>query len=453
MASRVVIDRIPLKLLQRYHHATLNIFGDHETLVDALGHRPGFFGPNPVAYLAMIGRRSSIHIGDIEEALINDRSLIRASAFRNSLFLLNTTDYPIYFRGFYAQLRNVGQEKLEACGVGTTLIKRFVHVLEEANFLLPQTHDQICSMLLYPLKRRFSADEERMIVRKLCDLGVLVRTSAKGWKGNDFSYALMRNWLPELSLSTENPESARTEIVRRYLRAYGPATIEDISWWTGLPLQQVQRSLTQLRREGVRFALEGYKEDFYGLRETVELTKAPAPFENEIVFLPPWDPFTLGWSNRRRLVEKDFAPYVYDNFGNACSVIVENGRIIGLWQFRDSSVTMLEFHVFFPYVARRKEVFRLAEKHAGLLATLSGALEVNIFERPLPRTLSERQPGSFLWPLGKELPFKSLDEGLLISPMERRQANKFRNSYLDAENVIRPADKMRENDDEEAVLG
>src|SRR5439155_5774546 len=90
MASRLVVERVLLRTLQRHHHAWLNNFSDQETLVDAISNRPGFFGPNPVAYLSLMARRPSIQLGDLEEALVNDRTLLRASAFRGSLFLLST---------------------------------------------------------------------------------------------------------------------------------------------------------------------------------------------------------------------------------------------------------------------------------------------------------------------------------------------------------------------------
>ena len=80
----MVVERMPLKTLQRYHHMTLNLFGEHETLVEAIASRPGFFGPNPVAFLSIAARRKSAHFGDLDEALLNDRTLVRATAFRTA---------------------------------------------------------------------------------------------------------------------------------------------------------------------------------------------------------------------------------------------------------------------------------------------------------------------------------------------------------------------------------
>ncbi len=446
MASRLVIDRIALKTLQRYHHATLNCFGDHETLVDAVANRPGFFGPNPVAYLSLLARRKSIHADDLDEALLNDRTLVRATAFRGSLFLLSSSDYPLYFRALHGHLKDNGMERLKSVGVTEAILSKYGKMLLESNFSLPQTQDQIANIIFAGVKKRPGAILEKLAIRKLCDMGILVRTMTKGWKGNDFSFGLTKNWLTETQLTTENPEAARTETIRRYLRCYGPATTDDIGWWTGLPLMQIQRSVSHLRREAVRFPVEGYKEDLIGLRESVELMQNLPDSKDDLEFLPPWDPYTLGWVHRKRLVDKEWHSFVYDAAGNATSVIVEAGKILGLWQFRDTQVNTLEFHVFSSHANRRKAVFHRAEEHAIRLAELTGAGTVNLFERPLPRSLLERPLGSFLWPLGKEPVVSDKENRPSDNLMERRHSNTMRGKYLDNDHMVRPSSDVVDED-------
>lgn len=445
MASRMVIERMPLKTIQRYHHSVLNCFGEHETLVEAIANRPGFFGPNPVAFLSIAARRKSAHHGDLDEAILNDRTLVRVTAFRTSLFLISTVDYPIYFRALMPLLKNIGLERLASFEISETHIMRYAKIFNEANFEMQQSHESLMKFIYTGSTKRFCMEAERLIVRKLCDMGILIRTATKGWKGNEFSYALTKNWLPEINLNFENPESARTETIRRYLRSYGPATFEDIAWWTGLPLLQVQRSVLHLRREAVRIPVEGYREDLVGLREAVDAIRESREDSEVIQFLPPWDPYTFGWLLRRRIIEKELMPWVFDAVGNSAATIVESGKVIGLWQFRDSAANILEIHIFSPYLSKRKDVFRKAEEFAELLGELSHSGSINIIERPLQQSLLERSLGSFLWPLGKDLPFKVQDPRMLDSPMERRTSNTFRGSYLDSKHVVHGGETRENN--------
>jgi hypothetical protein len=434
----MVLERIALKTLQRFHHDTLNVFSDQETLVDAVQNRPGIFGANPVSFLSVRARRPGIRVADLDEALLNDRSLLRVSAFRGSLFLLSSADYPLYYRALSNLLQTQGTDRLQQAGIDERQLFRCSFLLRESQFELPRSMEQLSEVIFPALKKKYDSDVLRLLFRKLCDAGVLVRTSSRGWRGNEFAYALLEKWLPDLHLTGENPESARTEIVRRYLRTYGPASLEDIAWWTGFGNTQIQRSIGHLRREAVRFPVEGFRDDLVGLRECVDLLKKPAQTRPPIQFLPPWDPFTFGWSNKRRIVEKEWQPWVFDHGGNAASTIVEGGKVVGIWQFRDAPTSMFEFHVFAPYASKRREVFHAAEEFVLELAELASAPSIQLFERELGRTLCERGRAAFMWPLGKEIPKDPRKIRETASTMERRTSNTFRSRYLDAEHLVRP---------------
>ncbi len=417
MPAKGTFEATPLKQLQRYHHTTLNAFGDGETLVEAIHRRPGIYGPNPIAYLSLMARRPTLTLGDLEEALVNDWSLVRATAFRGSLFLLASEDYPLYFRALYDTLSTTGMSRLRSEGIDELQLQRFAEKLRSEAFTMPRQESEVIA-LLYPGKeRRPGVDIERLLLRKLCDIGVLVRTTSKGWKGNQFNYALAEQWLEGASLIPEQVEQARVEVVRRYLRTYGPARLEDAAWWTGLPMADVRRVLEVLGREVVKFPVDGLGEGLVTLREVADQTRKGGGQPERILFLPLWDAYPLGWRDRTRVVEPRFAPWVYDPAGNTTSIIIEEGRCIGLWQFRDSDSIALEFHIFEPYANRLNAVRLAAETHAGQLAVVAGARDVRVIERALPAPLSERPAAAFLWPLGKEPVFR-LGENDDDNPMD-----------------------------------
>jgi hypothetical protein len=441
MASKAPLEAIPLRTLQRYHHAALNTFGDGETLVEAIQRRPGFYGPNPIAYLSLMARRPTLTLGDLEEALVNDRSLVRAGAFRNSLFLHASEDYPLYFRAMHEFLAASGMTRLRSAGIDEQGLLALGRRLGDEEFERPLTQAQISEIIFPAKQRRLDSDVERLAVRKLCDLGVLLRATSKGWKGNQYNYVLADRWLEGVTLSSEHPEPARVEVVRRYLRCYGPARIEDAVWWTGLPHGDVRRIIDGLGREVIKFPVDGLGEGLIALRETVDaIRKNQGQADARILFLPLWDTFPLGWRDRTRVVEPSFSPWVYDPAGNTTSVIVEHGRVIGLWQFRDGDNITLEFHVFEPHASRLNALRLAAEDHAAALAVVASAREVRVVERALPRPLADRPAASFLWPLGKEPVFRMSEQVFTESPMDRRGGNVLRSKFLDDERLVRPAD-------------
>ena len=147
-----------------------------------------------------------------------------------------------------------------------------------------------------------------------------------------------------------------------------------------------------------------------------------APFNS-----PLWDAYTLGWRDRRRLVDEAMLPWIYDAAGNAVSVVIDEGRIIGLWQFRDSDRLTFEFHVFEPYRDRIAAVEKAAEEHAEVLAELSSARSTQILSATSHRLLPKevrRIPMAWKIPL-----YRNPKEEETISPMERRHTNTYVRKY------------------------
>lgn len=437
MSGRISIEKIGIKTLQYYHHATINNFGEQETIIEAISNRPGILGHNPIAYLSLLVRKPNFHVADLEDALLNDKTLIRAPAFRGSLFLLNSTDYPLYYRSFGQFLQQRGLNTLLKYEIDKNHLANFSKKLSLALSDVPVTVNQIADIIFEDFPQEPNKNALNLIIQKLCDIGVLIKAGTKGWKANDFTYALLEKWIPEISLKPDNPEIARTETVKRYLKTYGPATIDDISWWTGLNLQYCQRSISYLRKETIRYKIEGLKDDLIGLRECVETVRRKLPIEEPVGLLPPWDCYTMGWQCRKRMYDKGYAPYIFDKNSNPTSVIVHLGKIVGVWQFRDHEISVFEFHLFEKYRELKKYILPKIEEYCQMLKKTCHNHVVNIIERTLPEPLDKTEEYNVLWPLGKNShnPYKVIpDEAVL----EKRTANTFRKRYLDNEYLVKP---------------
>jgi hypothetical protein len=123
-------------------------------------------------------------------------------------------------------------------------------------------------------------------------------------------------------------DKARAELVRRWLRAYGPATVADIKGWTAA---QVKLALTTVAPEEV---------DLGGMTGLVlpgdaAPTKAPKPW---IALLPALDPTSMGWQERSWYLGPH-AGQLFDRSGNVGPTVWCDGRIVGGWAHRlDGSV-------------------------------------------------------------------------------------------------------------------
>ena len=52
------------------------------------------------------------------------------------------------------------------------------------------------------------------------------------WIASQFRWSPIERWLPD-GIAEMSVDDARAELVRTWLRAFGPGTRDDIKWWTG----------------------------------------------------------------------------------------------------------------------------------------------------------------------------------------------------------------------------
>lgn len=56
--------------------------------------------------------------------------------------------------------------------------------------------------------------------------------AAGSWLHSQYRWASMGRWLPG-GIDGADPEQAATELARRWLASFGPATATDLQWWMG----------------------------------------------------------------------------------------------------------------------------------------------------------------------------------------------------------------------------
>ena len=117
---------------------------------------------------------------------------------------------------------------------------------------------------------------------------------------------------------------ARAELVRKWLRVFGPGTREDIKWWTGWSLTATRQALAAI--ETVEVDLDGGGIG-YVLADDLESSATPEPW---VALLPALDATTMGWTERDWYLGA-YRAALFDRAGNAGPTIWVDGRIVGGW--------------------------------------------------------------------------------------------------------------------------
>jgi hypothetical protein len=284
----------------------------------------------------------TVSVGDIERALYDERVLLRMLGMRRTMFVLPTEDGPmaqaacgdavaVQQRRRYAQL-------LEQAGVGdVAFLDELTEAAHAALLARGQATGAQLSTDVPKLRTVVHLNQGKAyggpqnittwVLLLLAAQGRSVRGRPRGsWTSTQWSWSPVEQWLPG-GMATMPAVAARTELARRWLRAFGPATVDDLKWWTGWTMTQVRQALTQL--DPVEVDLDGAP----GIVLRGDLAPTPAPAKPWVALLPALDPTPMGWAGRDWFLGP-YAPLLFDRSGNIGPTVWWQGRVVGGWARR-----------------------------------------------------------------------------------------------------------------------
>jgi uncharacterized protein YcaQ len=146
-------------------------------------------------------------------------------------------------------------------------------------------------------------------------------------------FASREYWLPQLEWRPPEREAANLELARRYLRAYGPATAQDLAFWGGMSIQAARRWLATLADELVELAVGG--QPMLALRADLATLVLPPPERDTWPFrmLGRFDPLLLGLKDKRWLVDPQHYKRVWRAAGHIEGTLLDRGRIVATWRY------------------------------------------------------------------------------------------------------------------------
>jgi hypothetical protein len=237
------------------------------------------------------------------------------------------------------------------------------------------------------------------IVNLMCDRGLLMRgQSGRGWKSNTHTYYLFSDYFPEMDLNAVDQAQARELTVRQYLAGYGPATVRDISWWSGFTMTEVRRMLQSLAHETTEVAIPELKETYLMLAADEAAMRSLEFSDKPVVnLLPASDPYLMGYKERERYLDYKYYEMVFDRGGNGTSTIVVNGRVVGVWGFSEVPKPTVKLFLFHKL---EKRLLRAVESRARAMGKFIGdkTATIEMCDQMVP--LTQRTAGGFMSPLG-----------------------------------------------------
>ena len=182
-----------------------------------------------------------------------------------------------------------------------------------------------------------------MLLPRLTMLDLLVRGRPRGsWRSNQYEYALLRDWLPQGDLPPISPSEAQMQLLRRYLAAFGPASLQDVAWWAGWSKGEAQRALSALGDKVVPLDIHNLAAGFWLLASDLPaLLSTPRLCGGVAKLLPSLDGYIMGYHDRRRFLDPEHYDQVFDRSGNGFNSVWVDGRVVGIWQEHEDGIICL----------------------------------------------------------------------------------------------------------------
>ena len=345
-------------------------------------------------YLSMWARMLDGTQPEMADAMYVDKRLTRLMAMRRTMFVVATELAPVL-------------QASSSLAVAATQRKKLVADLTKSG-LVPGNVDRwledVCAGTLAALRRRGRAaaadlvvDEPRLgttldlapeksyaapqkitsrVLTVLALQGHIVRGKPfGGWTATRNEWWPAEQWTPD-GLGGLDTGAARTTLVQRWLRAFGPAPLSDLVWWTGWTGAQVRTALQPVAAQEVEL------DEGSGLVLDDDLDPTPEQ-EPSAALLPALDPTPMGWLDRDFLLGPHRAP-LFDRTGNIGPTLLWEGRVVGGWAQRangDITTRLLED-------IGAEGAHAVADRAAALTGWLGDLRVIPRFRTPLERELA-----------------------------------------------------------------
>jgi hypothetical protein len=330
---------------------------------------------------------------EIERALYDQRVLLRMLGMRRTMFVVAVELAPIVqaacTRAIAAQERRRSHQILGAAGIAENIEAWLATVEADTLAALERRGEATAQELgqdVPDLRKQFVGAQGKpyealqgVVTRVLMQLsaeGLIARGRPRGsWISSQYRWSPMGRWLAAGMPRCETGP-AQVELVRRWLASFGPGTVLDVKWWTGLTMSEVRRAVAEL--EVVEVDLEGAP----GLVLAQDLADVPQP-EAWVALLPALDPTPMGYAERDWYLGAH-SPQLFDRSGNIGPTIWADGRIVGGWAQRTNGAIAYKLLQDVGSEAERR-----VESAAHALGEWLGSVRITPrFRTPLERELS-----------------------------------------------------------------
>ncbi|UCG03208.1 MAG: AlkZ family DNA glycosylase [Candidatus Heimdallarchaeota archaeon] len=335
-------------------------------------------------YLSLFARINNFTKELLDEELYIKKRLGKIRCVRRTLYIFPQEMIPAFHMATTKMVEKLTRKSLEYQGISfntyQNISESILRILKEKN------EEMTASEIKKALKTKLNLSN---ILYLMCDQRLLIR-------GKPRKYFLFYAYFPRMDFSLSEHE-AITQLVRYYLQTFGPVSEEDVVWWTGLGKTQIKKAIKGIQDEIVQVRVTDLEKNLLMSESNIKMFTKITLEKKVVNLLPTLDSYIMGYKERERyFIPNNHYNHVFDRTGNATSIILMDGQIIGVWDVINNKKPLIKLFLFKEV---NDNVIGKIYQKAKQIGTFISDKEVTIKECNSMIPLTERTAGSFMSPL------------------------------------------------------
>jgi len=299
----------------------------------------------PATELSFWARTKGPHASDLDRALWSDRRLARTWCMRGTLHVIPAAETPLFMAGC----------RRAESGFNPAML-RYFKLTEDEVVAVVDAIGRVLAGGRLMTRKQLAAEAEALVGPRFHEhlhsgWGSFLKPAA--WRGllicgppqgQEVTFVHAGHWLG--GWDSVDPKAARAEMVRRYLRAFGPATRADFERWAGMLPPLGRPAWAECQPEMAEVQVEG--KTLWALADDVAAIRETEPSE-EVRLVPNFDSYLLGHANRSAMVAQEHSGRIYRPAAWVWATVLKGGRAVGIWNSKRNTRTWtVEVEEFAP---------------------------------------------------------------------------------------------------------
>jgi winged helix DNA-binding protein len=279
------------------------------------------------AELALSARVPELTQRDVRNALWSKRSLVRAWTVRGTIHIVAAADLPLWAaalgrRRFWESPEWLARYELTR-REAAAIFDRVVDALDRG----PLTREQIADAVVAKLGDRYRPRIASFWGDLLAPVTYMGKLCFGPSQGPNVTFVRADRWVD--GWKDRDPDEAWAELARRYLRAYGPATVPAMARWFGIEPAEAERVLRALGG-----AIRSTERGWVLTHDHRTPRKLPHP---SVRLVPQYDCYVMGCQPREEIVpvavRDRIRTFKRGRWEGAAGVpvLIVDGIIAGVW--------------------------------------------------------------------------------------------------------------------------